>query len=287
MKFLLLLILTLTPQILNKEITIDLENKGRVGSEFTKQLPEKRFFYPLDANFVMKQETNNINFELKGSTLISISLSTEVPAIKIFDGHTPLAFSLTPKPSEECLLFNFPKNEEDLDINCTYTNARYSISTNSFVNKAYKKELSIGVYLLSLTESGVFEIGLIKSIKLVYSDSPAAKHFKENFKQFDEIVIKNFFISSYLESTGSGVLTILTEEQLLVFKFKAASQMIEFEKVESFKLKALSMDLTELKNVFYLNTECFVILKNAFYKLTRKPENWENNSLINLTLMVK
>jgi hypothetical protein len=39
MKYLLLVVLlTLTPQILNKEITIDLENKGRVGSEFTKKL---------------------------------------------------------------------------------------------------------------------------------------------------------------------------------------------------------------------------------------------------------
>jgi hypothetical protein len=38
MKYLLLLILTLTPHILNKEVIIVLENKGRLGSDLIKQL---------------------------------------------------------------------------------------------------------------------------------------------------------------------------------------------------------------------------------------------------------
>jgi hypothetical protein len=102
---------------LNKDITIDLENKGRVGSEFTKQftwIPDKQFsqgYY--EGKFSMKQETNNINFELNEQhDYTNTSILAEFPTLKLSNGVTSLRYNLTPTLSDKCLLFNFSKREE-------------------------------------------------------------------------------------------------------------------------------------------------------------------------------
>jgi hypothetical protein len=224
----------------------------------------------------MKQQSNNINFEVKRPTFDNISLSTEIPSLMILSDRTPLNYNLSPKPSDECLLYGFRERNADLDINCTYSNARYSISTKPIVNKAYIKELSIGLYLVGLTEDGKFDIGLIDGNGVVYSGGAMVDVLKQNFKQFEQVVIRDFFIGEeFMDSVGSGVLSILTDNQLLIYRFTFAHIKIEFESTEKFDLKALSLDLTGLRNVFYLGADCFVILQNGFYKLTKKSEIWE------------
>jgi hypothetical protein len=115
---------------------------------------------------------------------------------------------------------------------------------------------------------------------VIYSDSDSteAQNFKENFKHFEGMIVKDFFIGlgyDYLETVGSGILSILTEDRLIIYRYRFAQIQIEFTKDVVFNLKSLNMDLTELRNVFYLKTECFLILKNGFYKLTQKPKLWE------------
>jgi hypothetical protein len=277
MKYLLLLILTLTPQILNKEVTIDFENQCRVGSEYTKQLNwvSEQPIDITEGHFSMKQETNNINFELKASIQGYLNLATGVPSLLIHKDSVPLNYDFTPKPSDECLLFNYPELKTGSDISCTYTNARYSITSKSFVNKSYKKELAVGHYVVGLTEQGRFEVNDVFRNEFKYRDDHSfMEAFKMNFKQFDQLLIKDFFIGD-LETPSKGIFSILTEEQLLIFKFQDAHLLIEFEKAESYDLKALDIYLDGLRNVFYLNTECFAILKNGFYKLTKKSDVWE------------
>jgi hypothetical protein len=110
--------------------------------------------------------------------------------------------------------------------------------------------LSIGIYLLGLTDEGTFDVGLISGIKLEYNDSD----LKANFKRFEGMVIKNFFVSvEHSLRPQWGFLMIMTEEELLIFQYYYFFERISFVLQKTFDLNALSTDISEVRNVIYLN----------------------------------
>jgi hypothetical protein len=288
MKNQLLLLLLLTPQFLTKPTVIDLENQGRKNelSNFINKLdwiPKKKVGHIIatDSQEAIAETNKPIKLGLTVTPGSRLSLSTDTPNLEITNGQHQVDFSLESKLSEECLLYNYRDRKKDSNISCTYTNARYTIDSKSFAKKDYKKELSIGKYVIGLTYEGNFEVGVLQDNQVIYGDE--AEGLKEKFNYFEGIFIKNFYIGE--EGVKDiGFLSILTENELIITEYRNVAEMIEFEKKEAFDFKAMGMDLADLNKIIYNRKELFFVLKNAFYRLVKTEEGWDKHFFDKITI---
>jgi hypothetical protein len=282
MKYLLSLTLILLPHILNNKVIIDLENQNREGSDYIRHLKwiqNKEITQTLyGPEYIFQKETNEtIKLDLRVGLTSTQSLSTQIPTLTITSVEQQVQFDykLDYKLSQECLLFNQPEKAKG-DIQCTYRNARYTTLTKTFINKNYKKELPIARrFVVGLTQNGDFEVGIVNDNQLLYDyDYNMKSRIKYDFKSFDGKVIKDFFVGE--EKVNISILSILTEDELIIFKYKAFDgKNIDFEKLNTFDLKKLNIKLTNLKQVFYTEKQCFLFLKNGFYMLKSSSGSWD------------
>jgi hypothetical protein len=287
MKLLLLSILLVTPQLISSKIIIDLENEGREGSEHIKNLnwfTDKEIGQSTQKSGqnIMSEINNQVRFNVPTDTkqMAGSSFSTDVPTMKLTTidekGQQEINYSLSQSTSDECLMVNYPKTKIDSSVSCTYSNG-YSVITKTFPNKHYKKEMSIGRYVIGLTQDGKFDIGIIQDNQVYFDNSYQSKFLKENFNQFEQMTIKDFFIvpNPIIESS-SGNFWILTEDELILMGYSSATIRIDFDKTETFSIKEHNLNLTELKQVFsYFSKEHYLILNVGFYKLTKGTDRWE------------
>jgi hypothetical protein len=213
MKYLLLSILLITPQLISTRVIIDLENEGREGSEYIKDLQWATDKDIAESKNIPGQTTiSEINNEVRFSVPIEPKniaggISKDTPTMKLVNadgtGQEGINYSLSQNPSDECLMLNYPEVKSDSDISCTYSNG-YSVLTKSFPNKGYKKEISIGKYVIALTQEGKFDVGLIQDNQVFFDNSFQSQFYKEGFKQFENIVIKDFFINPMANAEASG-----------------------------------------------------------------------------------
>jgi hypothetical protein len=284
MKFLLLSILLISPQLINSRVIIDLENEGREGSDFIKNLEwvtdkESESSHKSGQN-TLSEINNQVYFKVPiDSKQVVGGLSIDVPTMKLTTidekGKQDIDYSLFQSPSDECLILNYPKANPDSSVSCTYSNG-YSVITKSFPNKHYKKELSTGMYVIGLTHHGKFDIGLIQNNQVNFDNSFQSLIYKEVFKQFEKLTIKDFFIIPNFIVESSGHFWIVTEDELIRMEYSTAIIKIEFEKKETFSVKKHNLNLAELKQVLtFLETEHYLILSVGFYKLTKGTDRWE------------
>jgi hypothetical protein len=284
MKLLLLSILIVTPQLISSRVIIDLENKGREGSDYIKNLEwvtDKEIVESsLNPGDNIVSEINNqirfsVPYDLKQ---IASSFSTDVPTMKLAfvdeKGKHDINYSLSQSPSDECLMLNYPETKIYSSVSCTYSNG-YSVITKSFPNKHYKKELSIGRYVIGLTQDGKFDIGTIQDNEVYYDNTAQSQLYKEGFKQFETIVIKDFFITPTDERFSAGNFWILTEDDLIWIEYQSAAVKIEFEKIETFSVLDDDLNLNELKQILSFSNTHYLILNVGFYKLTEGTNEWE------------
>jgi hypothetical protein len=292
MKYLLLLTFLLTPYILNNKSIVDLDNRGRQGSKYIRDLnwiPNIKVTESVySSHSKYSTDTNqNIKFGLPVQTTGTISVSADIPTLIITPINNEqdfLKYSLSYKTSKECLMFNHPEKVKNSVINCEYKNGRYTTLTKTFINKNYKKEVPIAKrYVIGLTHQGDFEVGHIINNQVFYGfyyDYPGK--VEDNFRIFEGKVIKDLFTGeeSYL---GVGTLFILTEDELITARYSTVVRGINFEKLNTLNVKDLQINLTGLKQVFYLEKQYFFVLRDGFYLLKASADKWEINYISKLS----
>jgi hypothetical protein len=284
MKLLLLSILLVTPQLISSRIIIDLENKGREGSEYIKNLQwitDKEIGQSTHkpGQNIMSEIKNQIRFNSPNYEKIAYDITTDIPSMKLTTidekGEQDMNYSLSQNPSDECFMLNYPETKIDSSVSCTYSNG-YSVMTKSFPNKHYKKEISIGRYVIALTQDGKFDIGLIQDGEVYFNNSVQSELYKEGFKQFENITIKDFFIIPTINVQSTGNLWIVTKDKLILIEYQSAAFKIEFEDKATFPVGDDGLNLTELKQIFsYYSKVHYLIRSVGFYKLTKGTDIWE------------
>jgi hypothetical protein len=274
MTYLLLLAFLLsTSQILSKPIIINLDKESRPLSKYFDKLEwipggDYKEGDPISNPEKIEIETNKpVKLSVSAFDKHGISLSTEMPFFFINLGQKSVNYTLTSKPSDECLLLNFPEINDDSGsgIHCTYTNAPYTFSVEDHTPVGYKKELSVGKYVIGLTYEGTFEVNTIEGKKLEDGESSDFQGLKIAFKQFEGIFIKDFWIGIGTRDAPSNFAILVEGDKVIVFEYKNAESFIEFEE----KKHTLSYDgLSGLtKFIFNTNGDRYIILKNGFYIL--------------------
>jgi hypothetical protein len=277
MKYLLILILILTPQLLANSVIIDLENKGRQGSAFIKnlkQISEQKITQTEKGEDSKLKYTPNseVKFVLKETT----SLSTNIASLYInTTDNKPLDYSLTLESSEDTLMPNFPEKKITADINCTYSHGKFTaITSEAKALETFTKELAFGKYVLRLGNNGKLAIGLIKGHNLIDNDKEIEQEIIA-FKQLDRLAIKNIFIQEKLNDEGY-LLVISEENKLITFNYSNLSSALELKKSEEVDFAALGI-ITEVRNIYYMEAQGYMIfLKDGFYKISKNDlDEWE------------
>jgi hypothetical protein len=281
MKYLLLLsILLITLQLTLSRVIIDLENEGREGSKFIKDLQwvtDKEILE--SANIPGSNTISEINKEVRLNVSvdprkIAGGISADVPTMKLTTANgNEIKYSLSQSQTDKCLMLNYQKIENDSGVSCIYSNG-FSELIKSNPIKNYKKNISLGNYVIGLTQEGHFDIGIIHSHQISYEDSFHNDFYKSGFKQFENIVIKDFFLTPKVNSS-SGSLWILTEDNLILTEYREIYKL-DFSTKETFSIKELNLNLAELSQVLSSDSnEYYLILSVGFYKLIKVADKWE------------
>jgi hypothetical protein len=236
MKYVLLLTLLLTPHILNNVDIIDLDHKERKVSKYISHLEwitnKEVSIYntPNERDLGNKVQKEDIKLGLTVGSTSSINLSSDIPSLTIVKKNQQLNYSLTYDLSQECLLFNHPDSVVNPDIQCRYRNSRYTTLTKTFINKNYKKEVPIAKrYVIGLTDQDKIDVGHIIDNQLFYGYNYDNKRgVGHDFRDLKKLEIKEFFVGdeNYL---GKGTLYILTENDLVVYKYQPSGNGISFQ----------------------------------------------------------
>jgi hypothetical protein len=291
MKYLLLSILIIT--FASSKVIIDLENKGREGSDFLKNakwVKDKQVKDPIEiTNPETQSETNkDTKFTLPENPKEMTGFYTSTPTMKLTlaDGTEDLKYNLSSDPNDKCVLLNYPKAKRDAAINCTYSNG-YSALTKQLPNRNSKKELSLGRHVISLNQKGSFDVGVIQNGQVVYDESLLSDKDKESLKNFEGLIIKDFFMNPWVYTANAGFIAVLTEDELIIAEYinNDKLELVIPKRNETFSLRDMRMNLTGLKDVLsYHGTDYILVLNDSFYMLTKPQFTWEANNIDKLVI---
>jgi hypothetical protein len=281
MKQLLIVILILAPNTLTTKTTIDLDNKGLLGSEYLKHLEwvEDKNFKDFDTNIAEYKTESTPNTEVKFThdSPSGINLSTKLPTITVSDALNEdpfLDYNVTLQPSEDCLIYDYPEIKSPSDIQCTYSNGRYTSLVKTATRGQYKKEISLGKYLLGVRETGELEVGVIVGNEVKYHKMMEAAWFHEEFKEILKLRIDDVFIHN---TDSDDYLFIFSGDFLIVYTYLNSDSMISLEIKEKINTNPFSSYLTSLKNVAFFSSGdmCLIILKEGIVKLKKSRDSGE------------
>jgi hypothetical protein len=160
MKYLLLSILLITPQqLISTNVIVDLENKGRQGSEYIKDIQ-----WVTDrgigqsANIPGQNTISEINNEVRFSVPIEPKnlaggITKDTPTMKLINvdgrGQDDIKFNLSQSSSDKCLMLNYPVVKSDSGIS-VLTQMAIRWQPNPFLTKATRERYRLGNLLLAL-----------------------------------------------------------------------------------------------------------------------------------------